>query len=81
MNFWIDAQLPPSLANWLVETFSVNATAIRDLGLRDAEDIEIFNAARNPGTVIVSKDSDFAPVSYSFGNSSSNSLVDLWECY
>jgi predicted nuclease of predicted toxin-antitoxin system len=27
------------------------------LGLRDAEDIEIFNAARNPGTV--SKDSDF----------------------
>ena len=59
MNFWIDAQLPPSLANWLVETFNVNATAIRDLGLRDAEDIEIFNAARNPGTVIVSKDSDF----------------------
>ena len=59
MNFWIDAQLPPSLANWLAETFNVNATAIRDLGLRDAEDIEIFNAARNPGTVIVSKDSDF----------------------
>lgn len=59
MNFWIDAQLPPNLANWLVESFNVNATAIRDLGLRDAEDIEIFNAARSPGTVIVSKDSDF----------------------
>jgi Uncharacterized protein conserved in bacteria len=29
------------------------------LGLRDAEDIEIFNAARSPGTVIVSKDRDF----------------------
>ena len=38
MNFWIDAQLPPNLANWLVESFNVNATAIRDLGLRDAED-------------------------------------------
>ena len=59
MNFWIYAQLPPNLANWLVESFNVNATAIRDLGLRDAEDIEIFNAARSPGTVIVSKDSDF----------------------
>ncbi|NES63999.1 MAG: hypothetical protein F6K24_01405, partial [Okeania sp. SIO2D1] len=32
---------------------------LRDLGLRDAEDIDIFNAARNPGMVIVSKDSDF----------------------
>jgi predicted nuclease of predicted toxin-antitoxin system len=32
MNFWIDAQLPPNLANWLVESFNVNATAIRDLG-------------------------------------------------
>ena len=51
MNFWIDAQLPPNLANWLVESFNVNARAIRDLGLRDAEDIEIFNAARSPGTV------------------------------
>lgn len=59
MNFWIDAQLPPNLANWLVETFNVNATALRDLGLRDAEDIDIFNAARNLGVVIVSKDSDF----------------------
>lgn len=59
MNFWIDAQLPPNLANWLVETFNVNAKALRDLGLRDAEDIDIFNAVRNPGMVIVSKDSDF----------------------
>nr|WP_293131018.1 DUF5615 family PIN-like protein [Okeania sp. SIO3I5] len=53
MNFWIDAQLPPNLADWLVETFNVNATAIRDLGLRNTEDIEIFNAARNPGLLLV----------------------------
>ncbi len=52
MNFWIDAQLPPSLANWLVESFNVNATAIRDLGLRDAEDIEIFNAASEIGKML-----------------------------
>ena len=73
MNFWIDAQLPPSLAAWLSETFGVNATALRDIGLRDAKDTEItklieartprltllFNAARLVGTVIMTKDSDF----------------------
>lgn len=59
MNFWIDAQLPPSLAAWLSETFGVNATALRDIGLRDAKDTEIFNAASLVGIVIMTKDSDF----------------------
>ena len=59
MNFWIDAQLPPSLAAWLTETFAINAIALRDIGLRDAKDTEIFNAARSVGTVIMTKDSDF----------------------
>ena len=58
--FWLDAQLPPSLATWLSKTFDVDAHAVRDLGLRDAEDREIFDAARaRRDTVIVSKDSDF----------------------
>jgi len=42
---WIDAQLPPTLANWLTETFGLDGSALRDLGLRDAQDIEIFAAA------------------------------------
>lgn len=46
MKIWIDAQLPPSLANWLTATFSREAAALRDLGLRDARDLEIFEAAR-----------------------------------
>lgn len=38
----------------------MDACALRDLGLRDADDREIFDAARAwPDTVIVSKDSDF----------------------
>jgi predicted nuclease of predicted toxin-antitoxin system len=58
--FLLDAQLPPALAGWLSSTFGVDARAIRDLGLRDAEDREIFHAARVQGdAVIVSKDSDF----------------------
>lgn len=59
MIIWIDAQLPPTLASWIVETFSVTAVSLRELGLRDAKDIEIFEAAKQPNIVIMSKDSDF----------------------
>jgi predicted nuclease of predicted toxin-antitoxin system len=59
MRFWLDAQLPPSLATCLSVTFAVDATALRELGLRDAADIEIFEAARHEGIVIVTKDRDF----------------------
>lgn len=59
MKFWVDAQLPPALAAWLSENHGVEAITLRDLGLRDAADIEIFMAAREAGIVIISKDSDF----------------------
>jgi predicted nuclease of predicted toxin-antitoxin system len=59
MIIWIDAQLPPTLAEWIVETFGVTAISLRELGLRDAKDIEIFEAAKQPNLVIISKDSDF----------------------
>ncbi len=59
MKIWVDAQLPPTLANWLCVTFSLDATALRDLSLRDAKDIEIFEAARTENAVIMTKDSDF----------------------
>jgi hypothetical protein len=57
--YWVDAQLPPQLANWVGQTFQVEAYALRDLHLRDAEDGEIFQQARQKGIVIISKDSDF----------------------
>jgi predicted nuclease of predicted toxin-antitoxin system len=59
MIYWVDAQLPPQLAKWLSDTFNVEAYALRDLNLRDAEDSEIFKKARQDGIVIISKDSDF----------------------
>jgi predicted nuclease of predicted toxin-antitoxin system len=60
VTYWLDAQLPPSLAAWLSSSFGVAARALRDMGLRDAEDEDIVQAARVQGeTVIVSKDSDF----------------------
>ncbi len=59
MIIWIDAQLPPALAAWMVETFGVNAISLKELGLRDAKDLEIFEAARQDNLVIMTKDSDF----------------------
>lgn len=59
MNIWIDAQLPPTLALWLSNTFAVSAAALKDLGMRDAQDRQIFDAARVAKVVIMTKDSDF----------------------
>jgi predicted nuclease of predicted toxin-antitoxin system len=59
MIIWVDAQLSPALSPWLATTFSLSARALRDLGLRDANDREIFLAAREAGATIMTKDSDF----------------------
>ena len=59
MKLWIDAQLPPQLAPWLVTAFALEAQAIRDVRLRDAEDEPIFMAAKNAGVVVMTKDADF----------------------
>jgi predicted nuclease of predicted toxin-antitoxin system len=64
MNIWVDAQLPPTLARWISDNFSVETSAVRDLGLRDAKDIEIFEAARIDNFVIMTKDSDFIDLVY-----------------
>lgn len=59
MIFWIDAQLSPYLAKWISSEFGVEARPVRDLGLREARDCEIFLAARDAGAVVLTKDSDF----------------------
>ena len=60
MVVWTDAHLSPALAPWLRATFGLEATVLRELGLRDAEDRAIFAAARRAGAVLMTKDSDFA---------------------
>ena len=59
MTIWIDAQISPAIAAWISSNYPVSAVAIRDLGLRDAEDKEIFEAARLEKAVVMTKDSDF----------------------
>jgi predicted nuclease of predicted toxin-antitoxin system len=80
MNIWIDAQLPPTLACWITNNFEVEAVALRDLGLRDARDIEIFEAARVANAVIMTKDSDFIDL-MSIRHTASDFVVDVWQRY
>lgn len=59
MTIWIDAQLSPAIATWINQSFLIDAVALRDIALRDAEDEEIFSAAKIAGVAVMSKDSDF----------------------
>ncbi len=65
---WIDAQLPPALASWIEEAFAgISAVSVRRLGLRDATDAEIFEAARAANAVVLTKDADFSRLLMQFG--------------
>ena len=59
MTIWVDAHLSPAIATWITSTFGIEAIALRNLGLRDAEDTEIFEAAKAQKAVVMTKDSDF----------------------
>ncbi len=59
MKFLIDAQLPPALAEWLIQR-GYEAKAVRSVGLRDAADRELWSLAEKDDWVIVTKDEDFA---------------------
>lgn len=59
MKIWVNAQLPPAIADWIAENFEVEAVAVRELNLRDATDPQIFAAARNEAAIVMTKDSDF----------------------
>jgi predicted nuclease of predicted toxin-antitoxin system len=56
---WVDAHLSPAIAIWIADTFKIPALALRDVGLRDAEDPEICEAAKAQGIIFITKDSDF----------------------
>ncbi|MDF5733472.1 MAG: DUF5615 family PIN-like protein [Rhizonema sp. PD38] len=68
MTIWVDAQLSPVIAIWITSTFGVTAVALRDIGLRDAEDFEIFEAAKVQGAIIITKDRDFADLVDRYGS-------------
>jgi len=58
MKFVVDAQLPPALAAWLREK-GHDAVAVREIGLREADDRDIWSYARAEQAIVVTKDEDF----------------------
>ena len=73
MKFIIDAQLPPGLAKMLCEQ-GADAVAVRDIGLRDASDSQIWQYALQNQAAIITKDEDFVERSLS----SQQSPVIIW---
>lgn len=67
MTIWIDAQLSPRIASWIAEHLAIDVVAVRDLGLRDAADIEIFRAACEADAVVLTKDADFRHLLFQHG--------------
>jgi predicted nuclease of predicted toxin-antitoxin system len=67
MTIWIDAHLSPAIATWIASTFGITALALRDIGLRDAEDPKIFEAAKAQEVIFMTKDSDFVDLVERFG--------------
>jgi len=59
VRFLVDAQLPPALARWLTEA-GCEAHAVREIGLRNADDGAIWRHAEAADCIIVTKDEDFA---------------------
>lgn len=58
LTFWVDAQLSPSIAKWLIDTFGVKAFSLRALNLLAADDLDIYLAAKDINAIIISKDRD-----------------------
>ena len=88
MTIWIDAHLSPTIAPWISKTFNIRAFALRDLGLRDAEDPEIFEAGKAQKIIFMTKDSDFVDlverlgsppqiIWLTFGNTSNAQLKEI----
>jgi predicted nuclease of predicted toxin-antitoxin system len=57
---WVDAHISPAVATWVAVELGHPACSVRDLGLRNAKDKDIFAAARQAGAIVMTKDSDFA---------------------
>lgn len=67
MTIWIDAQFSPAIAERMRSTLGVDAMSLRDLGLRDAEDEEIFAVAKTASVIVMTKDTDFIQLLERFG--------------
>ena len=59
MILWLDAHISPKLVPWIHDTFGMDVLHVRDLGLGEAEDPDIFYKAREADAIVITKDRDF----------------------
>lgn len=92
MTLWLDAHLSPALALWFRRTCGISCFVVRELGLRDALDHDIYMAARNAKAIVVTKDIDFVRLLerhgpppqilwLTCGNTSNERLVQILSSY
>jgi hypothetical protein len=78
VKFIVDAQLPPALA-WLLREADCDAFAVREIGLREASDAEIWRYAVQQQAAIITKDEDFAERCLVQPRSAGDRLVANWQ--
>lgn len=80
VKVWLDANLDPAIAPFLGSQFNVFVSHIRELGLQQSTDVQLFEAARRlQVTLIVSKDSDFVDLVTLKGSPPKIMLADMWQ--
>ena len=57
---WVDVHISPAVAKWIAAELGHPALSVRDLGLRNAKDKDIFAAAGQAQAIVMTKDADFA---------------------
>ena len=67
MKLLFDQNLSPRLPRLLADIYP-DCVHVREVGLRDADDLEVWEYARINGFAIVSKDSDFQQRSLLYGS-------------
>jgi predicted nuclease of predicted toxin-antitoxin system len=67
VKIWIDAQISPEIAQWFLLTHGTEAIPVKDLGLRNATDRNIFLAAREAKAVLLTKDRDLVDLAAQLG--------------
>ena len=63
MTIWLDAHLPPMLADWIASRTGVDVFPLRRLALQAADDQRVFDEARQRGvSALITKDQDFVRI-------------------
>ncbi len=59
MKIYLDAHIPPSLAPWITENYTIETYSFDFMGWRDKLDKEVFMLMKKEPSVIITKDEDF----------------------